>query len=200
MSQRTIEPAQISAYRVIDVLGRGGMGVVYHAVHAGTGAVAAVKTVRVATESTIESIRREIQMLRQLDHPGVVAIRDHGVTDGMPWYAMELLRGRTLRDDFRAWFPEPVFRESDTRDLLSPARRQAKPEREVAARVDGTPPYSLAHVTAVIRNVCEPLAYVHGQGVIHRDLSARQHLPRRPRPAGAVRLRARGAPLPARDR
>ena len=169
-----MEPRRISDYEVVDVLGRGGMGVVYATIHA-NGEEAAVKTVRVATESTLESIRREILMLRGLVHPGVVRIRDHGVSpDGMPWYAMDLLRGRTLRDDFRAWFPEPVHPDDSTRDLKAPGRARLNREREGAPAREpeaSTPPYSKAHVATVFRKICEPLAYCHGQGVIHRDLS-----------------------------
>lgn len=168
------ELRKISDYQVVDVLGRGGMGVVYAAVHA-NGEHAAVKTVRVATESTLESIRREILMLRDLVHPGVVRIRDDGVsTDGMPWYAMELLRGRTLRDDFRVWFPEPVHPDDSTRDLKAPGRARLIREGEgmpVREPEPSTPPYSRDHIATVFRNICEPLAYCHGQGVIHRDLS-----------------------------
>ncbi len=169
-----MERRQISDYQVIDVLGRGGMGVVYEAIHT-SGVAAAVKTVRVATESTLESIRREILMLRDLEHPGVVRIRDHGVaSDGMPWYAMELLRGRTVRDDLRVWFPEPAQPDDSTKDLKSPGRKRPDRPEELAAsraQVASTPPYSLAHIATVFRKICEPLAYVHGQGVIHRDLS-----------------------------
>ncbi len=166
------EPIQIASYQVLDVLGRGGMGVVYEAIHE-NGEAAAVKTVRVATESTLESIRREILMLRELRHPGVVAIRDHGVAlDGVPWYAMDLLHGRTLRDDLRSWFPTPDGPDDSTRDLkkgsgkldasapIAPKRAPPRP-----------PPYSLRHVATLFRQICEPLSYVHGQGVIHRDLS-----------------------------
>lgn len=160
------QPQQIGNYRIVDVLGRGGMGVVYRAVHA-DGADAAVKTVRTASESTLESIRREIQTLRELSHPSVVAIRDHGVADGVPWYAMDLLHGRTLREYLRAWFPETSV-EATTKDLLK-AARVGEPEQPKPT--EGVPPYSIDAVLTLFRAMCEPLAYVHGQGVVHRDLS-----------------------------
>lgn len=167
------EPRQIAAYQVLDVLGRGGMGVVYEAIHE-NGEAAAVKTVRNATESTLESIRREILMLRELRHPGVVAIRDHGVaSDGTPWYAMELLHGRTLRDDLRVWFPAPDGPDDSTRNLKKGSGTSTPEELPLAPRraPPRPPPYSLRHIATLFRDICEPLAYVHGQGVIHRDLS-----------------------------
>ncbi len=167
------DPIQIASYQVLDVLGRGGMGVVYEAIHE-NGEPAAVKTVRVATESTLESIRREILMLRELRHPGVVAIRDHGVGgDGTPWYAMELLHGRTLRDDLRVWFPVPDGPDDSTRDLKKGSGKVREEAVVIAPRraPPRPPPYSLRHVATLFRHICEPLAYVHRQGVIHRDLS-----------------------------
>jgi serine/threonine protein kinase len=61
------------------------MGVVYRAEHMHSRALAAVKTVSVPHGHAVASIRREIQALAQVDHPGVVRIVDEGLIGGMPW-------------------------------------------------------------------------------------------------------------------
>src|SRR6187401_3772650 len=90
----------IGPYGSLEPLGQGGMGVVYRAVHVETGQPAALKTVRVPREGLLQSIRREIHALARIRHPGIVRILDEGLHDGLPWYAMELLEGTTLRDAF----------------------------------------------------------------------------------------------------
>jgi len=92
-----VAPESIADYRVEGTLGRGGMGVVYRAVHRGTGAAVALKTVLLPDEQFLQRIRREIQALARIQHPGVVRIVDQGLEDGLPWYAMELLQGAELR-------------------------------------------------------------------------------------------------------
>src|SRR5437868_8232435 len=77
------------------------MGVVYLGVHRDSGARVAIKTVRLRHEGLLAGIRREIRALMRVDHPGVVRILGEGVADGVPWYAMELLEGATLRDHYR---------------------------------------------------------------------------------------------------
>ncbi len=88
---------RIGPYSIIDILGRGGMGVVYRAEHAETGSVVALKTVQVRNLSQVSSIRREIRALARINHPGVVRIIDEGIQGEIPWYAMEFLEGITLR-------------------------------------------------------------------------------------------------------
>src|SRR5687768_1246999 len=83
-------------YRLLEVLGEGGMGVVWRAEHVQTGQLVAIKTVQVADKEVLQSLRREIRALARIRHPGVVRIVDEGVKDGLPWYAMELLEGTTL--------------------------------------------------------------------------------------------------------
>ncbi len=139
-------PQSIGPYRVLDVLGQGGMGVVYRGEHRDSGEAVALKTVRVASESLLTSIRREIHALRRLHHPGVVRIVAEGVWQGLPWYAMELLSGQTLRDFLDAR-PPLQARLTLLRRLCAPlaflhgnglVHRDLKPEN-VFLRPDGGP-------------------------------------------------------------
>lgn len=90
-------PDQIGSYVILEEIGHGGMGVVYRGIHRETGVEVAIKTVYIQRESQLDSIRREIRALARIHHPGVVTVLDQGVRDGLPWYAMNLLKGITLR-------------------------------------------------------------------------------------------------------
>src|SRR4051812_45491860 len=90
-------PATIGPFRILEPLGAGGMGVVYRAELPGTGERVAVKTVRVANVGQLASIRREIHAVAGIRHPGGVRVTAEGVEDGLPWYAMELIDGPSLR-------------------------------------------------------------------------------------------------------
>src|SRR5579871_5808348 len=90
-SQRAEPLDQFGPYRIVDVLGHGGMGVVYRGEHASTREQAAIKTVKIADKDKLAGIRREIHALSLVRHPGVVRIVGQGVSRGLPWYAMDLL-------------------------------------------------------------------------------------------------------------
>src|SRR5690349_9876563 len=92
----TAPPAVLGRYRILGVLGQGGMGIVYRASDPAGGEVA-IKTVRSPHESDLGGLRREIAALWRLRHPGIVRILDEGLARGCPWFAMELLEGNTLR-------------------------------------------------------------------------------------------------------
>jgi len=75
-------------YRVIEQIGRGGMGVVYLAADAELGRSVAIKVL----DDT-----REARVLASLEHPGIVPVHDSGVlADGRCYYAMKLVRGARL--------------------------------------------------------------------------------------------------------
>src|ERR1041385_5414977 len=92
-------PQAIGPYDIQSVLGRGGMGVVFRAVHRDKGEAVALKTTYVKKADHFACMRREIHALGQLRHPRVVRIIEQGSDGGSPWYAMELLdQARTLKD------------------------------------------------------------------------------------------------------
>lgn len=82
-------------------LASGGMGDVYRAQDRRGGQDVAIKVLRSGIMQGEERFAGEIEMLRRLDHPHVVAVVDAGDHDGVPYLVMELLPGRTLSDLLR---------------------------------------------------------------------------------------------------
>ncbi len=156
---------RIGPYSIVEPIGQGGMGVVYRAVR--DGAEVAVKTVRVSNVEMLGGVRREILALARLDHPGVVRILDNGLDDGLPWYAMTLLAGVSLRDRFhRLRRPR---RPAHSRRFDPDASPNA-PAEDVLSEAS---PVDAGEVDAGLRillRLCRTLAYVHGEGVVHLDL------------------------------
>jgi serine/threonine protein kinase len=97
-------PARIGKYEVRGVLGRGGMGVVYHGWDPVLRRAAAVKMIRPHLPGVAEAARlehrfgREGRVLAGLKHPNIVAVYDAGVHDGQPYLALEYVPGGTLAD------------------------------------------------------------------------------------------------------
>jgi len=89
----------IGNYRLLRLLGEGGMGIVYQAEHLSMGRPAAVKILRPELASNEEAVRRffnEARATNEIRHPGIVQIYDCGKTAGAPWLIMELLDGESL--------------------------------------------------------------------------------------------------------
>ena len=98
----TIAPGtRIGAWRVIDVIGRGGMGVVLRAERA-DGAYRQEIALKLIDGKAVRADQhalfvRERQMLAELEHPGIVRLLDGGeLPEGQPWFALELVRGETI--------------------------------------------------------------------------------------------------------
>ncbi len=88
-------------YRVVDVLGMGGVGIVYRAEHLGLKREVAVKVLRksfVEHTSLRPRFDREARAMAAMSHPNIVSVMDFGAAEGAPFIVMELLEGRTLRE------------------------------------------------------------------------------------------------------
>lgn len=90
----------IGNYAIENIVGHGGMATVYKARHIETDQVAALKTLTRIARVPASGLRREIQILPLLNHPGIVKVFDVGEENGIPWIAMELLSGKSLRNSF----------------------------------------------------------------------------------------------------
>jgi tetratricopeptide (TPR) repeat protein len=92
-------------YRIIGLLGRGAMSVVYRGVHEPSGQTVAVKLLKSHLVSDTVSARRfqmEAQTVGALQHPNIVDVLHHGVTEqGVPYLVMELVAGDSLADMLR---------------------------------------------------------------------------------------------------
>jgi serine/threonine protein kinase len=89
-------------YKLVERLGKGGMGTVYRATHLLIDRPVAIKVLNphfVEDEEAQERFRREARAAGRLQHQNAVAVTDFGRTeDGLVYIVMELLEGRSLRD------------------------------------------------------------------------------------------------------
>jgi serine/threonine protein kinase len=93
---------QVGPWRIVRVLGQGGMGVVYEARHEITNAAGALKFIRPGLEypGMLQRFEREMRFLLRLDHPNIVKVMDAGsaVFGGrrIPYFVMELIPGNSI--------------------------------------------------------------------------------------------------------
>jgi hypothetical protein len=141
-------------YRLLGRLGRGGMGIVYLAYDRETGRQVALKVSTAVAPRTAQRFQREIESHARLSHPGLVAVLDVGLVDGVPYFAMEYVDGETLAhklERLRAAGVPPSERRADE---LVPGRTRGYVE-------------AACHIACALARALE---HVHAHGIVHRDV------------------------------
>src|SRR5688572_11551221 len=145
VGRRLREAQELGSYRLVELLGTGGMGQVWRAEHNLLARDAAIKLVRPEVlgarndseaRHALRRFEREAQATAQLKSPHTIQLFDFGITqDGTFYYVMELLSGRDLESLVREFGPVPANR-----------------------------------AMHLLRQVCHSLADAHARGMVHRDI------------------------------
>jgi CHASE2 domain-containing sensor protein len=133
---------QFGRYKILELIGKGGMGTVYKGLDPALDRLVALKTIRldfaVSADEVFElkeRLVREAKAAGKLSHPNIVTIYDVGEEEGLQYIAMEYLSGYTLESFI-------------------------KKKRELNYRI----------VAKIIMQVCAALNYAHQKGIVHRDI------------------------------
>jgi len=130
-------------FKIVEELGRGGMGTVYRAQDTDLGREVALKVILedVLDIPEVKSrFRREAQSLAQIDHENVTILYEFGYQNGQPFMAMQFLQGEDL---------DKILEEIATG------------ERE---------PLTLQQKLDIALQICRGLQIAHARGIVHRDI------------------------------
>ena len=133
---------QFGRYKVLELIGRGGMGTVYKGMDPILDRLVALKTIRLDFATSAEEISelkerlvREAKAAGKLSHPNIVTIYDVGEQEDVQYIAMEYLSGYTLESFI-------------------------KKKKELNYKI----------LAKIIMQVCAALNYAHQKGIVHRDI------------------------------
>jgi serine/threonine protein kinase len=130
-------PTRIGPYEVIDVLGTGGMGVVYRARDPRLSRDVAIKVIHHTGEGDHRWRQRfadEARAAAALNHPNILAIHDVAVDVESPYIVAELIAGGSLRQELQRGalrLPRLLDVATQIADALTAAHHVREPSREI---------------------------------------------------------------------
>ena len=179
---------RIGDYKIVRELGRGGMGIVFEAVHESLGRRVAIKVMPNRTfddEKYLERFKREARAAANLHHTNIVSVFGMGQAGDHRYYVMEFVDGMSLADiltKINLMSAGTTKHDGNAETLdeqLTPVA--AKSNKESARTVESKilPPIRTTFESPGERyrwaaklgmQVADGLAYAHGMGVLHRDI------------------------------
>ncbi len=161
---------KISHYRILEEIGRGGMGIVYKARDDRLGRFVAVKFLTdewEREEEALQRFRQEARAASSLNHPNICTVYDIDEYEGRPFIVMEFLEGATLERRLatsRIRMDHLLELGAPLPDVIPGDLLEAESGQQYA---------QLLHPTEVLRvgaQIADALDAAHSAGVIHRDI------------------------------
>jgi len=140
-------------YELDEIIGQGGMAVVYRAQQVSLKRLVALKMIRAgqfATEEDVKRFRVEAEAVAHLDHPNIVPLFEVGEHEGHHYFSMKLIEGRDLDRRIR-----------DREFQFAPA---TEPISKSEARK------TLVRIATLLAKVSRAVHYAHQRQILHRDL------------------------------
>lgn len=145
----------VSHYKILEEVGRGGMGVIYKAEDIKLKRIDALKFLPAAYTQDLEArerFEREAQAAATLNHPNIVTVYDISEYENQIYIAMEYVDGMTLREKFSD------NADRDTREITRQLKRSSTTSGQINEIID------------IVIQVCKGLQKAHQAGIVHRDI------------------------------
>lgn len=147
-------------YVVEREVGRGGMGIVYHALDTSLDRAVALKTIRpelLHSEHAVGRFRQEARAAAKLEHKNIVRVYRCGHDAGVHYIAMEYVDGKPLKEHLE-------------RSRCAPRREPAKVAQNEPMPDDVPGQAEVRRILMLLAEIADALAFAHARGVIHRDV------------------------------
>ncbi|MEZ6116146.1 MAG: protein kinase [Pirellulaceae bacterium] len=160
-SHRTIRPQRLGEFSVLREIGRGGMGVVYEAIHEPLSRRVALKVIPKNSLASVQvdRFRREATATASLHHTCIVPVFAFGETDEWCYFAMQLIAGQSLAELMLHWQCQD--------DCQNPASTESQGRCGLRNSVESSRQRQIASIGIQVANA---VAHAHRHGILHRDL------------------------------
>lgn len=162
---------RLGDYRLVRMLGRGGMGIVYEAEQQSLQRRVALKVLPFAAALDplqLQRFKNEAQAAAHLQHPSIVPVYTVGCEQGIHFFAMQYIEGQSLAALLRKRRDDSDEEKTETPPTPSPTPTSSLASLEIADSIH-TREYQQA-VARVGVQAADALEHAHRQGVIHRDI------------------------------